>query len=111
MEFNVIERMLLRNLLPQIQGWNYGYLKEARQVVEDLFTPEEEETYEIKLTEDGKSVFWRTLTDDGEEIPQNKDIEISTGLQRKIKSHLDNINNKDQLDWDMLTLCEKFGVE
>lgn len=110
MELNVFERLLIRNIIPQIQGWNFGHMKEARKLVEDLFTPEEEEKLAIKLNEDGKGVTWKVKDDEGNDIPQSRDIEISEGLGKKIKKLLEQLDRENKLEMAHFTLCEKFGV-
>ena len=43
MELTVLERLMVKNILGNIQGWNFGHMKEARVLAENLFSPEEEE--------------------------------------------------------------------
>ena len=111
MELNVFERLLIRNIIPQIQGWNFGHMKEARTLLEDLFTPEEEEKLAISVNEDGKGVTWKVKDDEGNDIPQEKDIEISEGLSKKIKKLLEQLDRENRLGFEHFTLCEKFGIE
>jgi hypothetical protein len=110
MELTVFERLLIRNIVPQIQGWNFGHMKEARKLVEDLFTPEEEEKLQIKLGEDGKQITWKTQDEEGNEIPQVKDIEISEGLTKKIKKLLEQLDKENRLEMVHYTLCDKFKI-
>ena len=110
MNLNVFERLLIRNIIPQIQGWNFGHMKEARKLVEDLFTPEEEEKLAITVNEDGKGVTWKVKDDEGNDIPQEKEIEISEGLSKKIKKLLEQLDRENRLEMAHFTLCEKFGV-
>ena len=111
MELNVFERLLIRNIIPQIQGWNFGHMKEARTLLEDLFTPEEEDKLAITVKEDGKGVTWKVKDDDGNDIPQEKEIEISEGLSKKIKKLLEQLDRENRLGFEHFTLCEKFGIE
>ena len=67
MELNVFERLILRNIVPQIQGWNYGHMKEARELLEGLFTPQEET--ELNFSQEGNSVKWQVKREDGSDIP------------------------------------------
>jgi len=110
-ELTVFERLLIRNIIPQIQGWNFGHMKEARTLLEDLFTPEEEEKLAITVNEDGKGVTWKVKDDEGNDIPQSKEIEISEGLSKKIKKLLEQLDREERLGMEHYTLCEKFGIE
>ena len=110
MELNVFERLLIRNIIPQIQGWNFGHMKEARTLLEELFTPEEEEQLQITVNEDSKGVTWKVKDDEGNDIPQEKEIEISEGLSKKIKKLLEQLDRENRLEMAHFTLCEKFGV-
>ncbi len=110
MLLNVFERLLLRNIIPQIQGWNFGHMKEARKLMEELFTPEEDEKLELKLGEDGKQITWKVKDDEGNDIPQSRDIEISEGLSKKIKKLLEQLDRENRLEMAHFTLCEKFGI-
>ena len=111
MELTVFERLLIRNIIPQIQGWNFGHMKEARTLLEDLFTPEEEEKLAITVNEDGKGVTWKVKDDEGNDIPQSKEVEISEGLSKKIKKLLEQLDREERLGMEHYTLCEKFGIE
>ena len=110
MNLTVFERLLLRNIIPQIQGWNFGHMKEARQLLEEMFTPEEEEKLQIKLNEDGKGVTWKVKDDEGNDIPQEKEIEISEGLSKKIKKLLEQLDRENRLGFEHYSLCERFGI-
>jgi len=85
-------------------------MKEARKLVEDLFTPEEEEQLVITVNEDGKGVTWKVKDDEGNDIPQSKDIEISEGLSKKIKKLLEQLDRENRLEMAHFTLCERFGL-
>ena len=111
MQLTVFERLLLRNIIPQIQGWNFGHMKEARQLLEGMFTPEEEEKLQIKLNEDGKGVTWKVKDDEGNDIPQEKEIAISEGLSKKIKKLLEQLDRENRLGFEHFSLCEKFQIE
>ncbi len=110
MQLNVFERLIIRNIIPQIQGWNFGHMKEARKLVEDLFTPEEEEELAITVNEDSKGVTWKVKDDNGNDIPQTRDIEISEGLSKKIKKLLEQLDRENKLEMMHFSLCEKFGI-
>ena len=111
MNLTVFERLLLRNIIPQIQGWNFGHMKEARTLLEEMFTPEEEEKLQITVNEDGKGVTWKVKDDEGNDIPQSKEIEISEGLSKTIKKLLEQLDRENRLGFEHYTLCEKFGIE
>lgn len=106
MVLTVYERLLLRNIIPQIQGWNFAYMKEARELMEGLFTPEEEDS--LKITLDGEAVKWRTLDDDGNSIPQEKEIIISKGLQSKIADFLKRLDSQEKLSLNQYSIYVKF---
>ena len=111
MELNVFERLLIRNIIPQIQGWNFGHMKEARKLTESLFTPEEEEALQIKLDDEGKQVTWKVKDDSGNDIPQSRDIEISEGLSKKFKKLLEQLDRENKLEMSHYSLCEKFKID
>ena len=108
MMLNVFERLLLRNIIPQIQGWNFGHMKEARTLLEEMFTPEEEEKLQITLNEDGKGVIWKVKDDDGNDIPQERELEISDGMKKKIAKFLKQLDTENRLGFEHYTLCERF---
>lgn len=110
MDLTVFERLLLRNIIPQIQGWNFGHMKEARKLLEEIFTPEEEEELQIKLGEDGKQVTWKVKDDEGNDIPQSREIAISEGLTKKLKKFLEQLDRENKLGFEHMTLCEKFKI-
>jgi len=85
-------------------------MKEARTLLEELFTPEEEEQLQITVNEDSKGVTWKVKDDEGNDIPQEKEIEISEGLSKKIKKLLEQLDRENRLEMAHFTLCEKFGV-
>jgi len=109
LELNVFERLLLRNIVPQIQGWNYGHMKEARELIEGLFTPDEEK--DLAFEQEGTSVKWKVKKEDGTDIPQERDIPVSDGLKAKIGKFLKQLDREERLGFEHYTLCEKFGVE
>jgi len=104
----VFERLLIRNIVPQIQGWNFGSMKTARELLENLFDEEEEKRLQIKIAEDGKGVTWRTKDDDGNDIPQEKEIEITEGLSEKIAKFLKRLDRDEQLGFEHYSVYEKF---
>ena len=109
MQLTVFERLLLRNIVPQIQGWNYAHMKEARELMEGLFT-EQEET-DLQFEQEGTQVKWKIAREDGTPIPQERDIPISDGLVKKIGKFLKQLDKEERLGMEHYTLCEKFGIE
>ena len=108
MLLNVFERLLIRNTVPQIQGWNYGHMKEARELMEGLFTEQEEA--DLQFEQEGTQVKWKIKRDDSSDIPQERDIPISDGLKAKIGKFLKQLNDADppKLGFEHMTLYEKF---
>ena len=108
MLLTVFERLLLRNIVPQIQGWNYGHMKEARELIEGLFTEQEEG--DLQFEQEGTQVKWKVKKEDGTDIPQERDIPISEGLNKKIGKFLKQLDTENRLEFQHMTLCEKFGI-
>ena len=106
MNLNVFERLLLRNIVPQIQGWNYAHMKEARELIEGLFT-EEEET-DLQFEQEEKQVKWKVVKEDGTPIPQERDIPVSDGLKSKVAKFLKQLDKEEKLGFAHMTLMEKF---
>ena len=106
MELNTFERLLLRNIMPQIQGWNYAHMKEARELIEGLFT-EQEET-DLQFEQEGTQVKWKVAKEDGTPIPQERDIPVSDGLKSKIGKFLKQLDREEKLGFEHMTLCTKF---
>ena len=106
MNLNVFERLLIRNIVPQIQGWNYAHLKEARELIEGLFT-ETEET-DLQFEQDGTQVKWKVAKEDGTPIPQERDIPVSDGLKAKIGKFLKQLDKEERLGFEHMTLYGKF---
>ena len=106
MKLTVFERLLLRNIVPQIQGWNYANLKDARNLIEGLFTEKEEA--DLQLKQEGKGVTWRIQKDSGVPIPQEKEIEVCDGLKSKLGKYLENLGKEEKLSFEHMTLYEKF---
>ena len=109
MELNVFERLLLRNIVPQIQGWNYAHMKEARELIEGLFSEQEES--DLQFEQDGTQVKWKVAKEDGEPIPQERDIPVSDGLKTKIGKFLDQLQREERLEWQHRSLVIKFVGE
>jgi len=105
MLLNVFERLLLRNIVPQIQGWNYAHMKEARELMEGLFT-EQEET-DLQFEQEGTQVKWKIKKEDGSDIPQERDIPVSDGLKAKIGKFLRQLDKEERLGMEHMTLYEK----
>ena len=108
MNLSVFERLLLRNIVPQIQGWNYGHMKEARELIEGLFTPDEEKDLAFEQIE--TQVKWKVKREDGTDIPQEREIKVSDGLKGKIGKFLKQLDKEERLEMQHYTLCEKFGM-
>ena len=109
MELNVFERLLLRNIVPQIQGWNYANMKDARELIEGLFT-EEEET-DLQFEQEGTQVKWKVKREDDSDIPQIREIPVSEGLKAKIGKFLIQLDKEEKLGFEHMTLCDKFMEE
>lgn len=106
MQLTVFERLVIRNIIPNMQGWNYGHMKEARELMENLFTPEEET--ELQFEQDGAQVKWKTKRDDDSDIPQEKEIAISDGLKNKIGKFLKQLDREEKLEFIHMSLFDKF---
>jgi len=109
MLLTVFERLLLRNIIPQIQGWNFGHMKEARVLLESLFDENEESLFKFEV--ESTQVKWRVNDENGNPIPQEKEIEVSEGLQKKIAKFLKQLDTESRLEFQHYSLCEKFGIE
>ena len=105
MQLNVFERLLLRNIVPQIQGWNYAHMKEARELLEGLFTEQEETDLAFEQVE--TQVKWKVKKEDGSDIPQERDIPVSDGLKAKIGKFLKQLDKEEKLEMQHFTLYEK----
>ena len=106
MNLSVFERLLLRNIVPQIQGWNYAYMKEARELIEGLFTEQEEN--DLQFEQEGAQVKWKIAKENGESIPQERDITISDGLKAKIGKFLKQLDREEKLGFEHYLLYNKF---
>jgi hypothetical protein len=109
MLFNVFERLLIRNIVPQIQGWNYAHMKEARELLEGLFTEQEETDLQFEQVE--TNVKWKVQKEDGTPIAQERDIPVSDGLVKKIGKFLKQLDKEEKLEMQHFTLCAKFGMD
>ena len=109
MQLNVFERLLLRNIVPQIQGWNYAHMKEARELIEGLFTEQEEN--DLQFEQEGTQVKWKIQREDGTPIEQERDIPVSDGLVKKIGKFLKQLDKEERLGFEHLSLCSKFGMD
>ena len=134
MQLTVFERLLLRNIVPQIQGWNYANMKDARELLEGLFT-EQEET-DLQFEQDGTQVKWKVAKEEPCDecngtgilngtsspchnctdskgiiftpIPQERDIPVTEGLKKKIGKFLTQLDKEEKLGFEHMTLCGKF---
>ena len=109
MLLNVFERLLIRNIVPQIQDWNYAHMKEARELLEGLFTEQEEA--DLQFEQEGTQVKWKIAKEDGTPIEQERDISISDGLQKKIGKFLKQLDKEERLGFEHYTLMGKFVEE
>uniref|UniRef100_A0A6M3KCW1 Uncharacterized protein n=1 Tax=viral metagenome TaxID=1070528 RepID=A0A6M3KCW1_9ZZZZ len=109
LQLNVFERLLLRNIVPQIQGWNYANMKDARELLEGLFTEQEETDLEFEQVE--TQVKWKVAKEDGTPILQERDIPVSDGLKKKIGKFLTQLDKEEKLGFEHMTLCSKFMDE
>ena len=106
MLMTVFERLLIRNIVPQIQGWNYAHMKEARELIEGLFTEQEES--DLQFEQDGAQVKWKIQRENGTLIEQERDIPISDGLKTKIGKFLKQLDKEERLSFEHWTLVGKF---
>jgi hypothetical protein len=109
MVLTVFDRLLLRNIVPQIQGWNYAHMKEARELIEGLFTEQEEK--DLAFEQEGTNVKWKIAKEDGTSIPQERDIPVSDGLKAKIGKFLKELDKQEKLSFEHMSLCTKFGMD
>ena len=91
--------------MPQIQGWNYAHMKEARELIEGCFT-EQEET-DLQFEQEGIQVKWKIKREDNSDIPQERDIPISEGLKAKIGKFLKQLDREEKLGMEHYTLYGK----
>ncbi len=108
MLLNVFERLLLRNIVPQIQGVSFGIQENARILLETMFTEDEAEKLQIKINEDGKGVTWKVKDDEGNDISQVKECQVSKGVKRMLGEFLVKLSESDKLSWEHNTLFKKF---
>ena len=106
MNLNVFERLLLRNIMPQIKGWDYANMTNALELLDGLFT--EEEKADLQFEQEGTQVKWKVKREDGSDIPQERDIPISDGLKTKIGKFLKQLDKEEKLGFEHYTLVEKF---
>lgn len=109
MILNVFERLLIRNIIPQMEGWNYAHLKEARELLESLFTPTEE--IDLQFEQEGTQVKWKVKREDGTDIPQERDIPVPDGIKGKIGKFLKRLDKEERLGFEHMTLVEKIGMD
>ena len=108
MKLTVYERLLLRNIIPQMSGMNFAFMKQARELMESMFTEQEEAQLGIKEGAQPGQVEWRVKGDDGEPIIQEREIKISDALRAKIGSFLQILNAREQLSYNQASLLDKF---
>ena len=106
MKLNVFERLLIRNIVPQIQGWNYAHMKEARELLEGLFTEQEESDLQFEQVE--TQVKWKVQKEDGTPIEQERDIPVSDGLKAKIGKFLKQLDKEERLGFEHMSLYKLF---
>ncbi len=98
MILSTFERLLLRNIVPQTQGWDGTLAKEAGEFLAGLFTQEEKN--DLAFEQEGQQIKWRLKRDDGTDIPQERNISISNELRIAIRQSLESL----------ASLCKKFGT-
>ena len=108
MLLNVFERLLLKNIVPQIQGVSFGIQENARILLETMFTEDEAEKLQIKIND--KSVTWKVKDDEGNDIPQEKDCQVSKGVKRVVAEELIRLSESKppKLSWEHNMLFKKF---
>ena len=106
MILNVFERLLIRNIVPQIQGWNYAHMKEARELMEGLFSEQEES--DLQFEQEEKQVKWKVKREDGTPIEQERDIPVSDGLKAKIGKFLKQLDKEERLGFEHMSLYTLF---
>ena len=101
-KLKIKERLILLNILPD-QG-NFATLKLVRKLREKLsFTEQENNEYEIELSNDGKSVKWNPEKDSIE-----KDMEFGDFENDLIKSRLKALDEEKKLNDNHYSIYEKF---
>lgn len=102
MNLNVKERLMLLGLLPN-EG-NFANLKIIRKLQEDLsFSEEEHQEFGLKETEQG--VEWVTAAD------REKEVEIGLKASEIIADALKDLDRKNKLQVDHISLFEKFVLD
>jgi hypothetical protein len=81
-------------------------MKEARELLEGLFTEQEENDLQFEQVEN--QVKWKVKREDGSDIPQERDISISDGLIKKIGKFLKQLDKEEKLGFEHMTLYGKF---
>ncbi len=101
MEFSILERLLLRGLLPQ-QG-SILALKTIRKLDEDLlFSAEEIKEFNLQEPEGSQRIVWDP------EKAAVKEIEISDVARQVIVKTLKHLDEQEQLTAQHLSLWERF---
>ncbi|MAH50245.1 hypothetical protein CMI37_30775 [Candidatus Pacearchaeota archaeon] len=106
MLLSVIERVLLVNIMPR-EG-SVINLKLLREFRESLSFSEEENKALSLSVDDHGSVHWRLLDDDGNAIPQVKEIPVNQIMFDIAKKTLAKMNKDEILKEEHLPLYEKF---
>ena len=105
MKLSMAERMRLLSVLPET-----GRMQTIR-IVNDLrlaLSPTEEEYEEFGFFEDPEKpnmVFWK------QDIPQERDIDISKAAKGIIKDALLKVDEQEQVTADLIPLFDKFVIE
>jgi len=81
-------------------------MKEARELIEGLFTEQEEN--DLQFEQEETQVKWKVQKDDGTPIEQAREIPISDGLKAKIGKFLKQLDKEERLEFAHMTLMEKF---
>jgi len=106
MLLSVFERANIINILPK-EG-NFKTLKTLRKLKEDLSLSEEEvKKWQPSFSEEG-IMKWRVLDEEGNQIEQDTDIELSELSIELIAEILRKLDSKKQLKEEHFSLYEKF---
>lgn len=106
MLLTVFERMLLLNILPR-EG-DFTTLKIVRKLRETLsFSESEHKLWQPKNDNDGH-VLWKIMDDDGNPIPQEKEINVGEKATDIIVEVLKRLDKEKKLTDEHYSLYEKF---
>ena len=81
-------------------------MKEARELMEGLFTEQEESDLQFEQVE--TQVKWKVQKEDGTPIEQERDIPVSDGLKAKIGKFLKQLDKEERLGFEHMSLYKLF---